>query len=113
MEEYKVTVTAPEKEAEEPPSPKGPKLPLTMAKLETLNCSSGSSSPSELPQLVRSQSVQSLTSNLYALAEELSVTQLKLLQASSLTIKNHSIQTVFCGKKFRNKNSHHIDIHII
>ena len=41
---------------------------------------SAESDSSEVPQLVRSQSVQSLTTNLHALAEELSVRSLRELQ---------------------------------
>ncbi|CAL1151461.1 unnamed protein product, partial [Cladocopium goreaui] len=72
VEEYKVTVTLADGKDSSDSSDGATKLPLTMAKLETLtDRRSDGEDSSELPQLVRSQSVQSLTSNLYALAEEL------------------------------------------
>lgn len=71
VEEYKVTVTLADGKDSSDSSDGATKLPLTMAKLETLTDRKEGEDSSELPQLVRSQSVQSLTSNLYALAEEL------------------------------------------
>jgi len=78
VEAYKVTVTpAPDADLQTEDSANDDPLyqmPATMAKLETLNerKKSAESDSSEVPQLVRSQSVQSLTTNLHALAEELS-----------------------------------------
>lgn len=101
VEEYKVTVTlAPDGKgsSDSPKSDDAAKLPLTMAKLETLTERRKGEDSSELPQLVRSQSVQSLTSNLYALAEELQARKAEVVSSPCRIVTDEDLKKDTSGE---------------